>query len=611
MRRIVTAAVAALEALAIALAGLAIVALPVALLWALRFGLALEPGVIAALIGATWLLSTGVPLRVALDEQFSAGLGLAPEKMSFVIDLMPLGLTALTLGFAARAGWRLGAFGARVAGSGILAGALGFGAAAWLVAAQLPAGLVEIPIPAAAGIAAGGFAAAALIGAIARSGRDGAPWLFRLRSGARSLLGRAAAPLGRSLWSAGRLIAATVALIVALAAAGFTLALLTGYVDVVTLSQQLHLDFGGLISMFLINLAFLPTFLVWTLAWFVGPGFAIGAGSSVTPFGTQLGPVPSLPVFGALPDGWGSAGLVAPILIGLCALIAAVFLLGDRPGPRWLSTAGKARTGTESRQEPASEDQATEPLDGLHEGGDDASVAAEDTADLPLGEHTSDRAATPEPAFPTLSVLLAVPLAAIGVGVLLWVLGLAASGGFGPGRLQTAGPAALPFAAYGALEAFLGAAIGALIVRVDWNDRVTRSRRRLASLPAALGVTLPGTREPASEPDLAAAAPEPRTDTETAAEPDDADTGVIDPLSDADHNAPMPAPRWTRETAPIGIALGGDTDDYEPVSLRADEGPSAPAAAPEQGTPRAPFQPWWKRTDEGERPAGARDPGAS
>jgi hypothetical protein len=51
----------------------------------------------------------------------------------------------------------------------------------------------------------------------------------------------------------------------------------------------------------------------------IGPGFAIGAGSTVSPLGTTLGPIPSIPVFGALPQGdfvFAFIGLLVPILAG-------------------------------------------------------------------------------------------------------------------------------------------------------------------------------------------------------------------------------------------------------------------------------------------------------
>src|SRR5690606_30762586 len=73
------------------------------------------------------------------------------------------------------------------------------------------------------------------------------------------------------------------------------------------------------------QLAFLPNLVIFAASWLVGPGFAIGAGSSVSPIATQLGPLPAVPFFGALPSGdlaFGFVGLLVPVLAGF--LVAAI-----------------------------------------------------------------------------------------------------------------------------------------------------------------------------------------------------------------------------------------------------------------------------------------------
>ena len=79
--------------------------------------------------------------------------------------------------------------------------------------------------------------------------------------------------------------------------------------------------------------------MLWAAAWLFGPGFAIGVGSSVSPVGTSLGPVPALPVFGALPTGeptFGFLGLLVPVVAGFLAGAAVRPALArslDRVGP--------------------------------------------------------------------------------------------------------------------------------------------------------------------------------------------------------------------------------------------------------------------------------------
>ncbi len=69
----------------------------------------------------------------------------------------------------------------------------------------------------------------------------------------------------------------------------------------------------------------LPNLVLWAVAWLVGPGFAIGVGSHVSPLGTALGPLPALPVFGALPSGessFGFAGILVPVVAAFLAGVA-------------------------------------------------------------------------------------------------------------------------------------------------------------------------------------------------------------------------------------------------------------------------------------------------
>jgi hypothetical protein len=81
---------------------------------------------------------------------------------------------------------------------------------------------------------------------------------------------------------------------------------------------------------------------IWMASWLIGPGFAIGTGSSVGPFGTELGPIPGLPLFGVIPSGgfsFGIVGILVPILAGFlaAALLRGRFAEARRShGTRWL-----------------------------------------------------------------------------------------------------------------------------------------------------------------------------------------------------------------------------------------------------------------------------------
>lgn len=74
----------------------------------------------------------------------------------------------------------------------------------------------------------------------------------------------------------------------------------------------------------LLQLAWLPTVLVWALAWLTGAGFSLGVGTLFSPGAVSTGALPALPVLGALPvSGIGSAAIWVPLVpVGAAALCA-------------------------------------------------------------------------------------------------------------------------------------------------------------------------------------------------------------------------------------------------------------------------------------------------
>ncbi|QAY70179.1 DUF6350 family protein [Xylanimonas protaetiae] len=75
------------------------------------------------------------------------------------------------------------------------------------------------------------------------------------------------------------------------------------------------------------QLAVVPNLVVWASAWIAGPGFAVGAGTSFSTRGVVDGPLPALPVLGALPGpGWsGPLGSASPVVVLLCGALAGWF----------------------------------------------------------------------------------------------------------------------------------------------------------------------------------------------------------------------------------------------------------------------------------------------
>src|SRR5690606_24782752 len=103
---------------------------------------------------------------------------------------------------------------------------------------------------------------------------------------------------------------------------------------------SIHAGVLGGIALTLGQLAFVPNLVVWAASWLLGPGFAIGTGSSVSPLATNLGPVPAIPVLGAVPPGefaLGFLGLLVPVLAGFLAGVAVrpalLRALGGHPSP--------------------------------------------------------------------------------------------------------------------------------------------------------------------------------------------------------------------------------------------------------------------------------------
>ncbi|GAA1714168.1 hypothetical protein GCM10009809_07970 [Isoptericola hypogeus] len=84
---------------------------------------------------------------------------------------------------------------------------------------------------------------------------------------------------------------------------------------------------GGIV-LAVAQLALLPNLIVWATAWLAGPGFAVGAGTVFAASGTVAGPLPAVPLLGALPgpDWAGPAAVVwGPALVVGCGVAAGAF----------------------------------------------------------------------------------------------------------------------------------------------------------------------------------------------------------------------------------------------------------------------------------------------
>ncbi|WP_431245425.1 cell division protein PerM [Leifsonia xyli] len=146
--------------------------------------------------------------------------------------------------------------------------------------------------------------------------------LSSLRSRSRTL----AVPEVFRIVAPGAVRAGTAATAIVIGVSALILALLIfgNYGGIISLYEQLQTGVAGGAALTVGQLAVLPNIVVWIASWLVGPGFAIGTGSSVSPLGTELGPLPGLPLFGVIPHGglaFGLVGLIVPLLAGFFAAV--------------------------------------------------------------------------------------------------------------------------------------------------------------------------------------------------------------------------------------------------------------------------------------------------
>ncbi|MDM4761410.1 DUF6350 family protein [Galbitalea sp. SE-J8] len=394
MNRPLTAVFAALEALLVVGVGVGIPLAMLTIVWAVQFGFALDWGAFWRAGVDTWLVGHGVDVSIALDPATASALGLAGSDARFAVSIAALGFAGLTLALAVRAGRRVAETRFRVFGEVVAIGTFAVLSLGLALTAQHPAASTDIAQAVIAPTLV--FAVGVVVGSLRTRRAEGDDNGSSLRDWVADWR-----PETRDSWRAvlagGAFATASVVLVAALLVA---VLLVAGYARIITLYESLHAEVLGGIALTLGQLALLPDLVVWAASWLVGPGFALGTGSTVSPVGTSLGPVPAIPVLGALPEGalaWGFVGLAIPVV--------AAFLAGLVVHPR-------------------------------------------------LAEHA--------PPAPGRIVAVGLGIGIVG-GALLGLLAWLASGSVGPGRLADVGPDAFAVGGFAALE-FAAASVIALAV---------------------------------------------------------------------------------------------------------------------------------------------------
>ena len=331
MRRTTIALLAALEASVAALIGLGVVLVPLMLLWAVHFGLAVDVTVFLRAAADVWLLGHGVDLVVQLDPVSAGRLALPGAGDPFPITIALLGFALVSVAFGRRIGRRSAAGGHSFSGG--IAAVLVFAAVGAVLALVAGVGAARADPWQGALLPAFTMAIGVVIGAVGESLRTAST-----TDAASGLVRRALDTLPRPLVTGARAavrVGAGAAFGV-LALAGLLVAVLIAldYATIAGLYQTLGAGIDGGIVLTVAELALLPNVVVWTASWLLGPGFAIGSGSLVSTGGTLLGPVPGIPLLGALPteaQGLGALWLVVPVLLGFAG---AWLASGDSPSGR-------------------------------------------------------------------------------------------------------------------------------------------------------------------------------------------------------------------------------------------------------------------------------------
>ncbi len=322
MTRRLTALFAAFEALLVVAIGVGIPLAPLTVLWGAQFGFAVDWVTFWRASVDIWLIGHGVDVTLTLDPSTAAALGFVGAGDPVTITIAALGLGMLTLLLAVRAGRRVAETRHRALGLLVALGA--FALASLGIAFSSIHELARPSLAQSAILPALVFGVGFVIGMRAElrhQPRDARSpirdWVERWSAETRAIVGTGL--------RAGVAAAAGVVLVASVVTA---LAIAVSYATIITLYESLQTGVLGGVTLTLAQLAFVPNVVIWTASWLIGPGFAIGTGSSVSALGTQLGPIPAIPLLGALPAGdfaFGFLGLLVPVVTG--------FLVGAVVGP--------------------------------------------------------------------------------------------------------------------------------------------------------------------------------------------------------------------------------------------------------------------------------------
>ena len=316
--------IAALEAAILVAISLGVVLVPLSLVWLLENNPDVDWLVAFRAAADFWLLSHGTGLVVPEGEI----LGLLVP--AFVVTLVPLGMTIWLARSFYNAGKRFLA--ARSLWPGWLGGALVYGAAALGISTAAydstiyPVAWQGVFFPTIL------FLTFQILGSVFGQPDeifegdviDASPERDRILGALNSLRLKLHWSIRSIMGPAFR--AGTAITVMLLMVSAFTVAVLIAisWIDITRLYESVQVSFLGAVVLTIGQLALIPNLVIYGAAWFTGVGFSIGTGSLFSPLGSQVGPLPTIPVLGALPVGQLEFGMVSIVVVLLAAFIATL-----------------------------------------------------------------------------------------------------------------------------------------------------------------------------------------------------------------------------------------------------------------------------------------------
>lgn len=335
MNRALSFGIAALQALIILSSVVGLVLVPLTLAWLIEGDGSVDWPVTLAVAGYAFLLAVGVPVQIASGEL----VGIAFD--TFAISFLPLGLTLVMALMIIRIGHRLSA--ASSLWPAWLGGALAFGASSYALSLIISNPAVSLgewdPLFRPALFFGGLLFISSVSGKrfelVSGANQIEAPERIWVRQKTSDFISKLHWIVSTSAMPALRIGGFVIISLLLVSSVLITLSLAIGWVEVLRLYQALSLSFLGGLMVTLGQLAILPNLIIFGAAWISGTGFSIGAGSFVSPLASQLGPLPALPIFAALPTGGIERGIVFAVIPVVAAIIATLLARKSTERMRW------------------------------------------------------------------------------------------------------------------------------------------------------------------------------------------------------------------------------------------------------------------------------------